>query len=72
MTGYPSARCCYKDAVRLILKSAVETGTPFTFNRDTVNRANPNSHQGMIYCSNLCTEIAQNMSSRGKRVNADA
>ncbi len=51
-----------KDIVRLILKSAVETGTPFTFNRDTVNRANPNSHKGMIYCSNLCTEIAQNMS----------
>lgn len=50
-----------KDMVRLILKSAVETGTPFTFNRDIVNRANPNGHEGMIYCSNLCTEIAQNM-----------
>lgn len=51
-----------KDLVRLIIKSAVETGTPFTFNRDIVNEANPNSHKGMIYCSNLCTEIAQNMS----------
>lgn len=50
-----------KDIVRLVLKSAVETGTPFTFNRDIVNRANPNGHRGMIYCSNLCTEIAQNM-----------
>lgn len=50
-----------KDIVRLVLKSAVETGTPFTFMRDTVNRANPNGHAGMIYCSNLCTEIAQNM-----------
>ena len=50
-----------KDIVRLILRSAVETGTPFTFNRDTVTRANPNGHKGMIYCSNLCTEIAQNM-----------
>ncbi|WP_105204258.1 ribonucleoside-diphosphate reductase subunit alpha [Neobittarella massiliensis] len=50
-----------KDIVRLILRSAVETGTPFAFNRDIVNRANPNGHQGMIYCSNLCTEIAQNM-----------
>ena len=50
-----------KELVRLILKSAVETGTPFTFNRDAVNRANPNGHAGMIYCSNLCTEIAQNM-----------
>ena len=50
-----------KDIVRLVLRSAVETGTPFTFNRDTVNRANPNGHKGIIYCSNLCTEIAQNM-----------
>ena len=51
-----------KDLVRLILKSAVETGTPFVFNRDEVNRMNPNKHCGMIYSSNLCTEIAQNMS----------
>lgn len=51
-----------KDIVRLVLKSAVETGTPFVFNRDHVNRMNPNPHKGMIYCSNLCTEIAQNMS----------
>lgn len=51
-----------KDIIRLVLKSAVETGTPFTFNRDIVNEANPNSHSGIIYSSNLCTEIAQNMS----------
>lgn len=51
-----------KELVRLILKSCVETGTPFTFNRDAVNRANPNKHRGVIYCSNLCTEICQNMS----------
>ena len=51
-----------KELIRLILKSAVETGTPFAFNRDIVNRANPNKHAGVIYCSNLCTEIAQNMS----------
>ena len=50
-----------KEIVRMVLKSAAETGTPFTFNRDIVNRANPNGHKGMIYCSNLCTEIAQNM-----------
>lgn len=50
-----------KDIVRMIIKSVVETGTPFAFNRDHVNRANPNSHRGIIYCSNLCTEIAQNM-----------
>ncbi len=51
-----------KDLIRLIIKSAVETGTPFAFNRDAVNRMNPNPHKGVIYCSNLCTEIAQNMS----------
>ena len=50
-----------KDIVRLVLRSAVETGTPFAFNRDAVNRMNPNGHAGIIYCSNLCTEIAQNM-----------
>ena len=51
-----------KDMVRLLIKSWTETGTPFIFNRDTVNKANPNKHKGMIYSSNLCTEIAQNMS----------
>lgn len=56
-----------RELVRLILKSAVETGTPFAFNRDIVNRMNPNPHKGMIYCSNLCTEIAQNMSAMENR-----
>ena len=51
-----------KDLVRLIIKSMVETGTPFTFNRDIINEMNPNKHCGMIYSSNLCTEILQNMS----------
>lgn len=57
----PKRTMTIKDIVRLVLKSAVETGTPFTFNRDIVNRANPNPHAGIVYCSNLCTEIAQNM-----------
>ena len=51
-----------KDMVRLIIKSLTETGTPFAFFRDNVNEMNPNSHKGMIYSSNLCTEIMQNMS----------
>ena len=51
-----------KEMVRLLIKSWTETGTPFVFNRDAVNRMNPNKHKGMIYSSNLCTEIAQNMS----------
>ena len=59
-TRIPKRAIAIKELVRMIIKSAVETGTPFIFNRDLVNRANPNKHQGMIYCSNLCTEIAQN------------
>lgn len=51
-----------KDMIRLIIVSLTETGTPFTFNRDNVNKANPNKHVGMVYSSNLCTEIMQNMS----------
>ena len=58
----PKRAVLIKDLVRLILKSAAETGTPFAFMRDTVNRANPNPQAGVIYCSNLCTEIAQNTS----------
>ena len=49
------------DMMKKVMKSAVETGTPFLFFRDTVNQANPNKHAGMIYASNLCHEIAQNV-----------
>jgi ribonucleoside-diphosphate reductase alpha chain len=41
-------------------RTRIEKGHPFIFNRDIVNRDNPN--KGMIYCSNLCTEIAITMS----------
>lgn len=50
------------DIMKRIMKSQLETGVPFMFYRDEVNRANPNKHAGMIYSSNLCTEIFQNMS----------
>jgi len=50
------------EIMKRIMSSAFETGTPFVFFRDTVNRANPNKHAGMVYSSNLCTEIMQNMS----------
>lgn len=48
--------------MKRIMKSQLEAGTPFMFYRDEVNRKNNNPHEGMIYCSNLCTEITQNMS----------
>jgi ribonucleoside-diphosphate reductase alpha chain len=50
------------DIFKRIMKSQLETGTPYMFYRDTVNRFNPNKHAGFVYCSNLCTEIHQNMS----------
>lgn len=50
------------EIMKRIMKSQLETGTPYMFYRDEVNRKNANSHAGMIYCSNLCSEIAQNLS----------
>jgi ribonucleoside-diphosphate reductase alpha chain len=50
-----------KQVVQAILVAQLETGHPYMFHRDEVNRKNPNKHKGIIYCSNLCTEIAQNM-----------
>ncbi|SFP61044.1 ribonucleoside-diphosphate reductase subunit alpha [Salibacterium halotolerans] len=50
------------DIMKRIMKSQLETGTPYMFYRDTVNRDNPNKHAGLVYSSNLCTEIMQNMS----------
>ncbi|QHE50856.1 ribonucleoside-diphosphate reductase subunit alpha [Pontibacillus sp. HMF3514] len=50
------------DIMKRIMVSQLETGTPFMFYRDEVNRKNTNSHKGMVYCTNLCTEIAQNQS----------
>ncbi|MFZ2299899.1 MAG: ribonucleoside-diphosphate reductase subunit alpha [Candidatus Moraniibacteriota bacterium] len=51
-----------KDVFKKFLKSAVETGMPYVFFRDTVNRLNPNKHAGNIYSTQLCTEICQNTS----------
>jgi len=51
-----------KELFKRFLKSVVETGMPYSFFRDTVNRTNPNKHAGNIYSSQLCTEIAQNTS----------
>lgn len=48
--------------MKRLMRSQLESGTPFMFYRDEVNRQNANSHEGLIYCSNLCTEITQNQS----------
>ncbi len=51
-----------KEVFKRFLKSTVETGMPYVFFRDTVNRLNPNKHAGNIYSTQLCTEICQNTS----------
>lgn len=52
-----------------VMKSQLETGTPYMFYRDEANRMNPNKRfrkdgTGVttVFASNLCTEIMQNMS----------
>ncbi|WP_188454680.1 ribonucleoside-diphosphate reductase subunit alpha [Virgibacillus oceani] len=55
------------DIMARIMVAQLETGTPYMFYRDEANRQNPNKHvrgrgRTSIYCSNLCTEIMQNMS----------
>ncbi|GBC88206.1 Ribonucleoside-diphosphate reductase 1 subunit alpha [bacterium HR13] len=45
-----------------LLTVVFETGEPYIFFRDTANRLNPNKHCGVVYSSNLCHEIVQNMS----------
>ena len=51
-----------KDLFKKFMKSTVETGMPYVFYRDTVNKLNPNKHAGNIYSTQLCTEICQNTS----------
>ena len=51
-----------KDLFKQFLKTVVETGMPYVFFRDSVNRVNPNKHEGNVYSTQLCTEICQNAS----------
>ncbi len=51
-----------KELFKKFLKTTVETGMPYVFFRDTVNRLNPNKHAGNVYSTQLCTEICQNTS----------
>ncbi|MED1863381.1 ribonucleoside-diphosphate reductase subunit alpha [Fictibacillus nanhaiensis] len=47
---------------KAIFTARKTSGTPYLYYSDTVARTNPNSHAGMPYGSNLCSEICQNMS----------
>jgi ribonucleoside-diphosphate reductase alpha chain len=51
-----------KDLFKQIMRTQIETGLPYLAFKDTINRANPNSHAGIIPCVNLCTESFSNVS----------
>ena len=59
---FPRRSACDRYHEEASLASSFETGTPFVFYRDTVNRPIRTNIKASIYCSNLCTEICQNMS----------
>ncbi len=44
----------------MVIKSQVETGTPYILYKDTCNRQSNQKNLGTIKCSNLCCEIVQN------------
>jgi ribonucleoside-diphosphate reductase alpha chain len=58
--NYKKEKVKAKDLWKKILTNYFESGNPFLCFKDNANRANPNSHAGMIRSSNLCTEIFQN------------
>lgn len=50
-----------KEMLKRIMKSQVETGMPYLAFKDTLNRYNPNKHDGLIVGTNLCTESHSNV-----------
>lgn len=55
-TRYENAR----DITKQFMRTWVETGLPYTTFIDTINETNPNKHDGLIQCVNLCTESFSN------------
>lgn len=51
-----------RDLFKTIMRSQVETGMPYLAFKDTINRANPNKHEGYIPGTNLCCESFSNVS----------
>lgn len=45
-----------RDMVKKIMRTQFETGLPYITFTDKLNRDNPNKHEGVIPCFNLCTE----------------
>ena len=50
-----------KELLKRVMKSQVETGMPYIAFKDTLNRMNPNKHDGVIVGTNLCTESHSNV-----------
>lgn len=49
-----------REILKKIMKTQVETGLPYLFFKDTVNKDNANKHDGIIPCGNLCQESFTN------------
>ncbi|QDL09893.1 ribonucleoside-diphosphate reductase subunit alpha [Brasilonema octagenarum UFV-E1] len=52
-----NARLLFKQ----VMRTQLETGMPYLWFKDTVNRANPNQHEGYIPGGNLCQESWSNV-----------
>jgi ribonucleoside-diphosphate reductase alpha chain len=50
-----------RELFKTMMRSQVETGMPYLAFKDTINRANPNKHEGYIPGVNLCTESFSNV-----------
>jgi ribonucleoside-diphosphate reductase alpha chain len=50
-----------RELFKHIMRAQVETGMPYLAFKDTINRANPNKHDGYIPSVNLCTESFSNV-----------
>ncbi len=52
---------CARELFKNIMRSLLETGMPYLWFKDTVNKANPNKHDGYIPGGNLCQESFSNV-----------
>ncbi len=50
-----------RELFKHVMRSQVETGMPYLAFKDTINRANPNKHEGYIPGVNLCCESFSNV-----------
>lgn len=49
------------ELLKKVMRSQIETGMPYIAFKDTLNRYNPNKHDGVIVGTNLCTESHSNV-----------